>query len=309
MLLITACDKDETEKTEDLQGSAIFSTRGDATDGVSVLIFKEKQGVFGYDETWNPDWRNGKAIRILDIEQDYRFLLYKWEKGTVTMSPSPLEKTTTKMEDIRFDAKADAQAGAGYVLPVDSIWLPKDLTTAEEKFRFNGVNNKTVKETLELAVSCIELELKRGYRDGNSYKPLVYDNPAAKNILSEIKNISLDIAKVGTSVDIEGGIGTTSKTAFSTKAGKVDKDGFANIIGPLVFPNEKKEESDVKITLDFNDDSSFPKTMSTSVKGLLERNNKLVITLWLSVTYETIEISVDVKPISATTDGDDGMWD
>ena len=65
----------------------------------------------------------------------------------------------------------------------------------------------------------------------------------------------------------------------------------------------------VYITITTKTGSAYPATMTEKVQGLLERNKKLKITLWLTSTYEFITITVDTEPISENTDGDSGIWE
>lgn len=226
LFLITACNNDEAEintGTDNQENQVTFTTRGHATDGVSVLIFREdKQKTdYYYQEEFKPIWQTvgtsqAQAQKAL-LLGNYQFLFYRWDDdGNTTMTVPQTGKTT--IENIRFNAKPDVKTN--YVLPVDPVWLPVDATDAKEKYEFTGINNKTVSEKLRRAVSLVEVKLRRGYKNDPSdpeYTPQPYS--IGKSVMDHFDKITLDIKKVGTSVGVNGNYGAAG-TYVSDIAGE-----------------------------------------------------------------------------------------
>lgn len=76
----------------------------------------------------------------------------------------------------------------------------------------------------------------------------------------------------------------------------------------MYFRRRRGGETTVKVTLVPESGSSFPELVQT-VGGLVERNKKLGITLWITSTYRFIGVTVKTDPISETREGDKGIWE
>jgi len=306
--IVVACSNEEAI-IEDSLGDKLNSENNKAVtfsettmDGVSVLIFGHNNSEFRYirkiDTGWSAD---GKVSTLLEIGT-YKFLFLKYNKVNTTFYPDPLTTNST-FDDIRIEAKADPD-NAGYVLPVDELWLPETETMANKTYLIN--NPTTIQNKLKRVVSQVQLNINRAYKSGEAFVPLPYSG--GENIMDNIKEIKLDIDGVGEFVTISGGNGLSKTTFISSSSDEITDDGYAIFNGPLVFPNGSGENTSVNITITPKNDSPFP-VMTATAEGLLERNKKLEITLWLTSTYKFINITVDTEPISESEDGDTGIWE
>lgn len=225
----------------------------------------------------------------------------KYTEASTTFHPNPL--TNSSFDDIKFETTADP-LNAGYVSAVDEIWLPRTKEIAEKSYLIN--DSITIRDTLKRAVSQVVLHIKRTSDDAVKRTPFPF--PKGRNIMEQIKEVKMDINGVGKYITIAGGFGS-EKTLYSSKtATEITGEGFARFDGPLVFPNGTGKDTDVNITITPIDNSPYP-IMTNNVKGLLERNKKLVITLWMTSTYKFVNIEVKIEPISKETDGDSGIWE
>lgn len=304
----TACSNEEAYDKSSLgdelnsENSKAVTFSGAEMDGVSVLIFGHNNSEFKYIHAISTGWSaEGKVSTLLEIGK-YKFLFLKYTAENTTFQPDPLN-TSSGFEDIKIKAKEDPQ-NSGYLLPVDEIWLPETEAMASKEYLIN--NPTTIHNKLTRAVSQVQLNIRRGYKNGSTIVP--YPFPDGKNIMENIKEIKMDITGVGQAITIAGGEGS-SKTKYSAlSATEITEDGYAIFGGPLVFPNGSGVNSPVKITIVPKDDSPFP-VMTADVEGLLERNKKLEITLWLTSTYKFINVTVKTEPISKSEDGDSGIWE
>jgi len=306
--MVVACSNEEAIM-EDSLGDKLNSVNNKAVtfsgatmDGVSVLIFGHNNSQFKYLRSINTGWsEDGKVSTLLEIGT-YKFLFLKYKKENTTFYPETLDKNSS-FESIKIEAKND-DANNGYVLPVDEIWLPETKDMANKSYLINDPT--TIHNKLKRAVSQVQLNIKRGYKDGEVIKPLPY--PKGEDIMENIKEIKMDIDGVGEFITISGGNGS-SKTMYNSSASdEIDDDGYALFYGPLVFPNGAGTNTSVDITITPKENSTFP-VMAAKVEGLLERNKKLDITLWVTSTYKFINITVQTAPISESRDGDKGIWE
>lgn len=307
--MAVACSNENVLDEENSLGDKLNSTNTKAVtfsgaaamDNVSVLIFGYNGSDYKYQRSISSGWSpEGKVSTSLEIGT-YKFLFLKYKEINTIFNPNPLN-TSSVFDAIRIDAKTNPNK-QGYLLPVDEIWLPETKNMANATYSI--IEPVTISNTLVRAVSQVQLNLKRAYKNGTTMIPYPY---TVNNIMENIKEITMDIDGVGESIDIAGGIGF-SKTIYSAQSeSQITNDGFAIFDGPLVFPNGSGLNTSVKITIIPQDNSLFPE-MTASVEGMLERNRKLEITLWLTSTYKLIDVTVDTEPISKEEDGDIGIWE
>lgn len=307
-MIIVACSNEEaivggsSEDGLDSVNNKAVTLSGATMDDVSVLIFGFDNADFKYQRAINTGWSaDGKVSTLLEIGT-YKFLFLKNAGANTNFNPNPLN-ANSDFEDIRIDAKNDP-SNAGYLLPVDEIWLPETESMADEIYVIK--DSTTIHNKLKRAVSQVQLTIKRAYNDSGTIKPLPF--PTGVDIMANIKEIKIDINGVGQSIDIAGGIGAGKTLYLAQSADSITSDGYAIFDGPFVFPNGSGTNSSVDITIVPKDNNPFP-VMSKEVQGLLERNKKLEITLWLTSTYKFINITVKIEPISESEDGDTGIWE
>lgn len=304
ILISIACSNDEDENLS----SDISLQRNDVTflseetDGMSVLIFdKKNKDNYKYLKSISSGWSaDGKLTTILELGY-YKFLIFKSAGMNTSLSPQPLDKEAS-FDDLRFMTKADTY-GDGYVLPVDEIFLP-DPVVAEQEYHIETAT--TVYSKLTRAVSQVTLNLNRGYSNSSGFSEQPFES--GRSIMNQIAGIELDITGVGESINIYESTGSKKTHYSSTTATSISDKGFASFAGPFVFPSIAGEEAEVKITINPTVDSAFP-IMEKTIKGKLEKNKKLEITLWMTSTYNFIDISVNLTDITTETDGDSGIWE
>ena len=306
IVLLTACSSEDenvfvdSDPTLDTKSEAITFLQD--VGGVSVLIFNENVDNFNYLRSIVSGWSTeGKVSTRLEVGK-YKFLFVKSAGIYTSFYPASFDNTTS-FDDIKIISKADTQ-NAGYILPVDEIWLPETEELA--KAIYTITDETTVHNKLTRAVSQIVLNLKRASINGTDTTYLPF--PGNMNIMDNIKEIRLDINGVGEAVNIKGGIGSVKTKDVLDEATDIDDSGFATFDGPFLFPMGTTGESTVGISVIPSDDSLFPE-MNTSVKGMLEKNKKLEITLLITSTYQLIDIIVDTNPMKEISQGDSGIWE
>lgn len=315
-----ACGQDEKQADDSgPKGTVDFTTRASDDDGGAVLIFRKQANNYLYTEEFAPVWAlkpsttNEYVAKKTMLIGDYEFLFYK-TSGLTRTTMTTLAAGTTQMDDIRFSVKPNT-AKPGYSLPVDEIWLPETKALAHSTYTITGKNNPLVNAKLTRAVSGIEVILKRGKKEADgSYSELPF--ASGTDISSVIKSIALDISKLGSAIDLNGGTDNTAKTfvTLNTSAGTVDAStGFITLTGPLVFPNKTNETINVDLTLTPVSTTDYPNPLTATVSnGKAERNTKLCITVWFAATAtpstHSIAITVDYAPLGTPIDGDTGIW-
>lgn len=308
IVLAVACSREEIDHKTDLSGISAneeaVTFLGELNGGVSVLIFENYGSQFYYkkriDQGWSDEGRVTTSLKL----GNYKCLFTKFAGEKSAYSDNSMTPTSS-IEDVRIVALKDTDPKRdGYVLPVDEVWLPESLDVAAKIHTITG--GDTIRGEISRAVSQLVLKLKRGYKENGSYVELPYTNGG--NILDDVEGVSFDIKKVGSAVNPNGGIGLANTYYSTASADSVMTGGYAHFTGPFVFPNEAKTESLVEITVIPKAGSKFSE-MKGSVTGLLERNRRLEITLWVTAVYEFIDVTIRTEPISVEKDGDKGIWD
>jgi len=307
VILATACSNDdiEVQQSYDQEESNLSTTKSAVTfagetDNVSVLIFGEDSNEYYYQKSISSGWSvDGKVSTLLTLGK-YKFLFVKSAGAHTSIYPNPLNSSSS-FSSIKFEAKPNT-GKPNYVLPVDEMWLPETKKMADSVYTI--VDKTTVKNKLRRAVSQVVLHVKRASVVNGVITELPYDNG---NIMKNIDEITLDIQGVGEAVNIEGGIGKTN-TLYTSKTATITGEGFASFEGPFVFPPAGNDKATVDITVTPAVDSAFPE-MKKTVQGYLERNKKLEITLYVTATYQFINVTVEIEPISDEEDGDTGIWE
>lgn len=313
---LTGCSQEERHADDADSGSVGFSTRGPAT-GVEILAFRQQSGAtYEYSKTLTPNWTlktgdtyTAKAALLIG---KYEFLFYKKDGSATTMTT--LVPNTTRMDAVRFTAKQDTGNPAGYYLPVDEIWLPASSTVAHTTYTITGDNNPTVGAKLTRAISQVEVVLKRGTKElDGTFTPAPFTG--GTDISSILGDVTLDISGLGTAIGIDAGINATAKTkvTLDISSGTVDAaTGFITIPGPFVFPNDDPANKNISvgISVAHADPVTNPTPLTGSASGKAERNRKLQIVIWKSVSAgsHSVDLEVSYGTMDAPIDGDTGIW-
>ena len=308
-LLVIACSKHDTENNiDDLSGkkAEIVNLSG-GMNGLTVLIFDKKtDNSFNYNKSIATGWSDdGKLSTNLALGM-YKFLFFKSTGANTILEPSNL--SSAKFENIKLSNKSDENSNNNgetmYVLPSDEIWLPKSVTHSNQEYPI--YDPTTVYDTLTRAVAKIEFRIKRGIVSGQPGDSLVFDKN--QNIMQNIKSVSIDISGIAKSATLWGGeTDAKTKVTYNT-ADSITDWGFAMFDGLYVIPKGTGSQATINFTLTPADNNAFP-VLTKEIKGDIKRNQKLIITLWLTSTYKFIDVEVDVKDIENSIGGDSGMWE
>ncbi|MDL2319546.1 hypothetical protein LJC45_00230 [Alistipes sp. OttesenSCG-928-B03] len=313
LLALVACSLEERYRGDDAPKGAVDLTTRGPSNGVVVLAFRKyTDNLYKYWKTLTPNWKlksgNTYTAKETLLISNYEFLFYKKVGSNTTMTTMSAE--TTKMDDICFYATADAGAGAGYYKGVDEIWLPESSSVAHTEYSITGTSNPLVSAKITRAVSQVEVILKRGTKSGGTYTPKPF---ATGDISDIISSVELDISKIGTTINLTGGLNATAKTkvTLASSSGTVDPaTGFITLSGPFVFPNKTNEDITVGLNLNAVVPADYPGGLATSATGKAERNRKLEITVWLIAdNAQSISIEVSYGQMGTPVDGDTGIWE
>lgn len=302
-LVIMSCSNNEEGDilTDPNSFTRITMTYSEDTSDVSVLIFGKENNEFIYQRALTSGWVDNKISTNLELGQ-YKFLFVKAPALATTFSTVEGKK----LEEITINAKMDTDPQrSGYVLPVEEIWMPETAKLADSIYTI--MDQEYIPNKLVRSVSQVEVYIKRGEANGDDFDAIEYVNG---NIMDDIKGIQLHVNNVGEYIDYRGSHGSSS-TYYSTQAAtEISDEGFAYFKGPFVFPTESTGES-ATVDVVVKGKRNYPAEMKTSVTSKLERNKKMIITLWLSPapTIGLIDITVDTSEITATEEGDKGIWE
>ena len=323
IFIVTACSQEDDynsgEWTDNLENNdptlRQVNFSNDMT-GVSVLIFQKNQNnKYIFQRSVSSGWSvNGKVSTMLVLGY-YKFLFLKNAGTTTSFDPIP-EENTTEFED--FKIKATAMSGKdGYVNPVDQIWLP----TAQLADKvYEVIDTITVKNTITRAVGQVVVNIKRGYPfdenaasdpngniDESNYRLI----PMEESFITQnLKDITLDINGVGTSIDLSGSYGN-AKTYFSSFEKSIPislSDGYATMEGPFVFPPEGGNKSSVSVNINMADNSKYRNISVNVANATIEKNYQTVINIWLTYTYQLFRVTVSMDEITGSNDADTGIW-
>lgn len=266
-----------------------------------VYVFRKEENVFRYDSILDSGGSTDGKITAQLPTGDYKFLFTGPLNGQLNVLPVQLDKTVT-FEQLRFAAQADTEHPNG-VLPIEELFLPEP-EVADSIYAIRG--NNEIKCTLKRRVSQLEFVLKRGYKKGNEYIPQPFKE--GENILDSIKELHVVTTGIGTECNYRGtsGEGTLFSTFSAEGEKSMDTQGFATFEGPYVFPAAEGKEILLDISLVSVSGATYP---PLQLRGKLEPNRKLNVTLWLNSTRFDVGLTIHNLPISERTDGDNGIWE
>lgn len=277
------------------------TTFSGGSDHVSVFIFRENQSLFSYYSVVNSGWSpEGKVTVALPLG-NYKFLFTGPFGTRSSLSPDPLT-SDSRFEDIRFLAKEET---SGFVLPVDELFL-QDPQLADSIYQIR--QPATVSCLLKRVTSEAVFILKRGYPDGNEYRPLPYSD--GKNILNHIQALDVTLENVATTLNLQGtdGSGKLHVTLTPADQDSLTGEGFVVFQGIKVFPSPTGISSRISLSLTPAPGSSYPTLTLPELTGTFMKNKKLLVTIWVTSTYQYIGITVNTEDISQQTNGDLGIW-
>lgn len=274
--------------------------RSNAQASRRVYIFRKEGDEFRYNSTIDNGWSADGQMTTRLLLGDYKFLFTLPSGEGLDVLPIPLDNTVT-WEDLYFAAKADPD-NTQRILPVEELFLPAPAV-ADSVYAIRGGDE--IKCTLTRRVSQVEFVLKRGYKEGETYVSQPY--ASGSNILDRVKGFEVEISGVARECNYAktSGKAKIQQTYKADDKSDIDKDGFATFTGPFVFPPADNSAINLNVTLVSITGASYK---PLSLKGKLEANRKLIVTLWINPPVFDVKVTFHTEPITKRTDGDSGIW-
>lgn len=304
---VVAC----AEKEEEIVSSPTPAT---ATRNISFLnesmtdytisAFREENNGFVFLNTFSSSGNaDGRAEIQLPVG-NYQFLVATGYGGSILQFPQLPEQGNTQFNEMKFVAQpienneTNLQAG-------EELFLQDNL--ADSVYQLYTAT--TIQLNLKRAVSQATLFIKRGRKTGdNQFEAIPYEQDS---IIRYFNQIELRLENVGTSLDIHNNSDGEASMITKYPAAAYDsitKEGFATFTGPFFFPPKEKKPLQLEVKLYPAEDSPQPE-LSLTTTGKVGRNERLVITVWITNDWNHIGISADTQPIHIEKEGDTGIWD
>lgn len=275
---------------------------------VAVYAFKhDGSGRYCYSRAVAEDW-DGTGISTLYLpEGEYKFHYSCCDKSGLALDPTPDVSTEIEMLGYRT---LDSE-NSGECLPCSELFLPKADSKPDSVYKIGSVPTK-VKMELERVVSRVDVVLKQGRRNGTEYVPVPF--PSGSTALDQIGSIRLKVSGAGQRVCGTGTSGSAihSGTFDTEDCVSVSPEGFVLLKGPMILP----PPGDGEVTVDV---WALPETRAAqeipagTFRSRLPKNTRLELTLWLSSsgpsTEVTVDVAVDLKPLVRFEEGEIGIWD
>ncbi len=285
MLFMISCNDEDKEPVEiSANQSQIRLTAN--TDNVTALLFVEEVSGFTYNREVNSGW-SAEGTQVINLDHGtYKALFYKFTGQNINVVPATLDNTVM-FGDIKFDALPENRAGEGeYVLPVNELWLAESSTLANQEYIIPDVN--AISHRLTRAVSQVVVHIKQKDIEGEEIP--VFEDPSAIDG-SAIGEMILDISGVGTSVTVDGATGSAS-TYYQMNSAILNEDGSVTFAGPFVFPTgDVNQNAQLNIKFTPTEGIIIPQ-IDYDIEGLLQRNKKLEITLWMQEVNGNLDVTL-----------------
>lgn len=270
----------------------------------TISAFRERNNGFAFLKTFPSSGRADGQTEVQLPVGNYQFLVASGYGTSITQQPETLEPSTTLFGDVRFVA-VPATDNPGGIRAAEELFLQDTLVDSV----YNLYTATTIQINLKRSVAQAILFIKRGQKTGdNQFAPLPY---AKDSILRYFSAVELQLENAGTSVNlhsVSGGTAPMAVTYPSTAYDSITDEGFAAFTGPFFFPPAGNQPLQFRVKLIPVTGSPQPElTLTTS--GKVGRNERLIITAWITSDWNFIGLTADTTPITAEIPGDDGIWD
>lgn len=274
-----------------------------ATD-YTISAFREGNNGFVYLNTFPSSGRIDGRTEIQLPVGNYQFLVASGYGNSILRYPYVPEQGATLFGDLKFVAQPTAE-DATNLQPGEELFLQDKLV--DSIYRINTAT--TIQLNLERAMSQTILYIKRGRKTAdNRFEAIPYDQDS---IVRYFKQIELQLENVGTSVDIYSipdGEASMKVEYPATVYDSITTEGFAAYTGPFFIPPKEEKPLQLKVKLHPTADSPQPE-LSLATSGNVGRNERLIITVWITNDWNFIGLTADTEPIRKEKDGDTGIWD
>lgn len=279
-------------------GQMITTFKTDIPD-FSVSVFQFERDDFYYKKTLTSNWQeNGYLSTQLPIGK-YKFLFCK--NGMHSPSYPLLEVGISKFSDIYFTSVSQVDS-PDIILPVDEIFLQE--TKADSIYDL--AQNTKIQATLKRAVAQVIVRVREGELVNGKFYPL--PSGISHNLMQHINHMEMVVQGVGRKIDYKCdayGEGVIFYERSVISADSIDENGIT-FIGPYFFPSEDKN---VQIGITLSPYSYSPMTtLHFYTTATPQRNEKVIITVWITKGWHAVDVSAETKPISKNIPGESGFW-
>lgn len=270
----------------------------------TISAFREGNNGFAFLKTIPSSGRADGQTEVQLPVGNYRFLVASGYGDRIIQQPENPAQATTLFEDMRFVVN-QATGNPANLQAAQELFLQDTLVDSV----YSLYAPQTIQINLKRAVAQAVLFIKRGQKTGdNRFEPLPYQQDS---ILRYFSAVELQLENAGTSVDLHSvSDGTAAMTVnYPTSTyDSITTEGFAAFTGPFFFPPKGNEPLRFHVKLIPTAGSPQPElTLTTS--GKVGRNERLLITAWITSDWNLIGLTADTRPITAEIPGEDGIWD
>ncbi len=288
-----------------------------------VHIFRKNGNDFFYEQTVREGWNEGKATARLKPDV-YKFLFAASYGNNTRLTPGQLTPAT-RFDEVVFLNRKDEN---GALLPADELYL--QYPDGEGATAHPVQADDTVSCLMKRAAAKVMIKIEH-YDRQNGTASLIPYTAGEHPLKNDLAAIDVTFTGTGEGCTPAGGYGYgTTRFALDPALAVFNDDGSAVIEGPFLFPSATGTgQQAVRFDMRPAAGSALPgEALACEItEGItLKRNYQLRLTLRIytdstppDVPDEPdipdepdvpvdIRIHADLTPITAETEGDEGMW-
>lgn len=296
-------DEETLSSPEDPASTRSVYFLSETVTDYTISAFREGNNGFAFLKTFPSSGRADGQTEIQLPVGNYQFLVASGYGTNTTQQPKNPVQATTLFGDMRFVAQPATDNPAN-ILPAEELFLQD---TGVDSI-YSLYTAETIQINLKRSVAQVILFIKRGQKAGdNQFEPLPYQQDS---ILRYFSAVELQLENIGTSVDLHSlsdGAAAMTVSYPATAYDSITTEGFATFTGPFFFPPKGNELLRFHVKLHPATGSPQPElTLTTS--GKVGRNERLIVTAWITSDWNFIGLTADTQPITAEIPGEDGIW-
>ena len=270
----------------------------------TIFAFLEGDNGFAYLNTFPSSGRADGQTEVQLPVGNYQFIVASGFGHSILPEPQHPVQAATLAGDMRFKAQTTAENAAS-LQPGEELFLPD--AKADSVYPLYTASN--IQINLKRAVSQALIYIKRGRKIGeNIYEALPYSQDS---IVRYFSRVELQLENAGTAVDAHSTSSGEAPLVVTYPAAARDSitpEGFAAFTGPFFFPPAGNVPLQFSVKLYPSANSPLPE-LSLSTTGKAARNERLIITVWITQDWNFIGVTADTSPIQKENTGDSGIWD
>lgn len=269
----------------------------------TISAFREGNNGFAFLKTIPSSGRADGQTEVQLPVGNYQFLVASGYGNSITQQPENPVQATTLFRDMQFVA-VPATDNPANIQAAEELFLQDTLVDSV----YNLHTATTIQINLKRSVAQAVLFIKRGQKTkDNQFESLPYEQDS---ILRYFSAVELQLENTGTSVDlhsISDGAAVMTVSYPATAYDSITTEGFAAFTGPYFFPPKGNEPLRFHVKLYPAAGSPQPELALTTT-GKAGRNERLIITAWITSDWNFIGLTADTQPITAEIPGEDGIW-